>query len=256
MALAAWMGVRWLRTPDESIAEHGRRVAESLGCFACHGPGGSGGVFNPGSESGEVPAWSGGTVMMYAENEAEIREWILDGAPRRLKASASHLENRKKSLLAMPAYRDRVSDPDLEALLAYFAAVSWVRDPPDAAAHRGRELAFELGCFGCHGASGALGNRNPGSFKGIVPAWTSNDFAALVENDEELEEWILDGVCKRLKQNPVARRFLDNQVISMPAYRSRIDGEQLRALKAFISWVRSSAAAPTAAAPTAGGDRR
>jgi hypothetical protein len=31
---------------------------------------------NPGSEEGTVPAWAGGTAMMYLQNEGEIREWI------------------------------------------------------------------------------------------------------------------------------------------------------------------------------------
>ena len=35
--------------PDEALAQRGAELASDLGCFACHGPLGAGGVRNPGS---------------------------------------------------------------------------------------------------------------------------------------------------------------------------------------------------------------
>ena len=77
-------GLAYLRHPKSTPVMRGHRLAERMGCFACHGPSGTGGVPNPGSDEGEVPAWDGGVAMMYVGNEPEIREWILYGAPRRL----------------------------------------------------------------------------------------------------------------------------------------------------------------------------
>jgi mono/diheme cytochrome c family protein len=82
--LAAWGSLNYARSPRLTPELRGYELAERLGCHGCHGPRGTGGVPNPGSEEGEIPAWDGGTAMMYVENEDEIREWILDGRPWRL----------------------------------------------------------------------------------------------------------------------------------------------------------------------------
>jgi mono/diheme cytochrome c family protein len=83
-ALAAWGGFNYMRSPRLTPEVRCYQLAEDLGCHACHGPGGRGGVPNPGAGDGEVPAWDGGMAMMYVKNEDEIREWILDGRPWRL----------------------------------------------------------------------------------------------------------------------------------------------------------------------------
>src|SRR6266478_3578930 len=68
---------------QESPAARGRVTAARLGCFNCHGPGGRGGVPNPGSRWETVPGFGGQTLMMFVASEAELREYILDGAPAR-----------------------------------------------------------------------------------------------------------------------------------------------------------------------------
>ncbi len=83
-AVAGVVALVLVRRPRLTPELRGRAVAVEMGCFACHGPAGTGGVPNPGSDEGEVPAWDGGNAMMYVKNEAEIREWILDGLPARL----------------------------------------------------------------------------------------------------------------------------------------------------------------------------
>jgi len=79
----------------------GYQLAEDLGCHGCHGPRGTGGVRNPGDRDGEIPAWDGGMAMMFVKNEAEIREWILDGRPWRLamrdSLNARTLENQRNA---------------------------------------------------------------------------------------------------------------------------------------------------------------
>jgi len=176
--------------------------------------------------------------MMYAMNEQEIREWILDGAPKRLRESKSYREARKKRLIQMPAYRSRISEEELNDLVAYFKAVAWFDKPPSELALKGRDVAFEKGCFGCHGPLGMGRLPNPGSFKGYIPGWDSPDFRELVRNEQELEEWILDGVSHRFRSNPAAQFFLKRQLIKMPAYRNHLSPKELEALKAFIRWVQ------------------
>jgi isopenicillin N synthase-like dioxygenase len=59
-------------------------VAEASGCFGSHGPGGTTGL--PDSGNGiAVPAFTREDLTSYAKNEGEIREWILDGMPRRVR---------------------------------------------------------------------------------------------------------------------------------------------------------------------------
>src|SRR5439155_10668871 len=62
---AAVVGVNSLR-PRLTPAERGRRLAERLGCFGCHGPGGIHGAANPGRSDRTVPTF-GDDLMMYAK---------------------------------------------------------------------------------------------------------------------------------------------------------------------------------------------
>ena len=233
-----WWFQHLIRAPQISSVERGRMIAIQNGCFACHGSGGNGGIFNPGADIGEVPGWSGRTLMMYAKNEEEIREWILEGAPKRLLQSKEYQEEKEKAIIHMPAYKSRVTEPELADLVAYVKAVSWFDNPTSELAAKGRDVAFEKGCFGCHGPSGRGRIPNPGSFKGYVPGWDGKDFQELVKNDSELDEWILDGMSKRFKANLGAQFFLMKQVIKMPPYRNRLTDDELIALKAYIKWVQ------------------
>jgi len=218
-------------------AMRGYEVALRSGCFTCHGPNGIGGVKNPGSEDEEVPGFSGGTPMMWAKSEDELREYILDGAPARKRNDPKYKEAVRKWLMVMPAYRDHLSASEVDDLLAYIRAASGLIVPSDEIAAQGQELAFRLGCFHCHGPMGARGSSNPGALKGYIPGWWGNDFHDLVRNDDELRAWILDGQIDRLRENPIARYFIESQRVYMPAYRNFIDDKQLEALVRYIRWV-------------------
>lgn len=226
---------RFLRQPSPlSPALRGEALARSLGCFGCHGPEGRAGIADPGSRGGTVPGWDGPTVSSYVRNEQELREWILDGAPARLKRPASS----PPPLIPMPAYRGRITDAELADLVAYFNAVSGgIGDVPEAAYEGGR-IAAKLGCFGCHGPSGIGGCPNPGSLKGTIPAWDGDDFKELVRDDAEMREWVLDGHPKRLWENAAARHFLDSQALKMPGYRAHLTEDQTAKLVAYIKWLR------------------
>lgn len=227
----------FLRQPAPlSPALRGEALARSLGCFGCHGPEGRAGIADPSVPGGVVPAWDGPTVGGYVRDDAELREWILDGAPARLRQSP--VPGSRSTLLPMPAYRGRISDRELEDLVAYFNAVSGGTGSMPEAPYEGRRIAVRLGCFGCHGPSGIGGCPNPGSFKGVIPAWDGHDFAELVRDDAELREWILDGHPKRLWDNPAARHFLEGQVVKMPPYRAHLTEDETAKLVAYIRWLR------------------
>lgn len=77
-------------------------------------------------------------------------------------------------------------------------------------------LSKTKGCFGHHGP----------------------DFPDLAANDDEIREWILDGVCKRIANHPIGGRFVKRQRVPMPAYRGKITDEELNAVVAYIKWLR------------------
>jgi mono/diheme cytochrome c family protein len=245
-AVAFFTTALWLSYPylhdllldvEITAPERGYQVALRAGCFTCHGPDGIGGVKNPGNPDEDVPGFVEGLPMMWASSEAELREYVLDGAPARKRNDPKYRETMAGSLLVMPAYRGYLSDSEVDDLIAYIRARSSLIVPDDPLAARGQELAIQLGCFGCHGPMGARGPRNPGSLKGYIPGWWGDDFRDLVRSDEELRAWILDGSIDRLRENPIARHFIDSQRVYMPAYRNFIDDSQLAALIAYVRWV-------------------
>lgn len=113
--------------PEEGPVRDGHDAAARLGCFQCHGPGGRGDPPNPGSLKGYVPSWSGRDFPELCRDEAEVREWILEGRPQRLRdqRAASYFLDRQ--IVRMPAYRGRIEGAELEAILAY---IRWLRRAP------------------------------------------------------------------------------------------------------------------------------
>ena len=104
-------------------------------------------------------------MTTYAKSEGEIREWILDGKPRRLREEK---DAEAEPVLRMPAWRDRLSAAEVDRLVAYVKAVSDFDPVPDAVA-AGREAAARHGCFACHGAPGPLRHAEPGLAQGLRP---------------------------------------------------------------------------------------
>jgi mono/diheme cytochrome c family protein len=110
--------------PPPGVAREGREAAHRLGCFQCHGPGGRGDLPNPGSLKGYVPSWSGADFPELARDENEMRAWVLDGGPRRLREHPVARFFLSRQVIKMPAYRGRISDAEVEAVLAY---IRWLR---------------------------------------------------------------------------------------------------------------------------------
>src|SRR5262245_14650963 len=133
LAILAALETGWLLFPvvrrivlsvEETPATRGHRLAAELGCFACHGPEGGGGTKNPGSQEGEVPAFTEQTQMMYVKTTDDLREYVLDGAPKRRRDDPDYVTKMEKAGLSMPAYRGFLSDAELEDLVAYLRATS------------------------------------------------------------------------------------------------------------------------------------
>jgi mono/diheme cytochrome c family protein len=228
-----------LSRDEPSRYEQGRLIAERMGCFSCHGADGRGGTINFIPEMDEVPSWSRGNFKSFVRSRDEVREWIVAGAPARMRSDPAEKARITKQLIQMPAYRHHVSGEALEALVDYVWATSTLAPLEEKSlVAEGREVATRYGCFGCHGSEGRRRAPNPGSFKGYIPAWDSKDYAELVQSETELHEWVLQGAPKRLAKNPAARFFLERQAIKMPAYEGKMTEPELNALAAYVKYVR------------------
>ncbi len=248
LGLAAWIAYPVLRARvlalEETSAARGLRLAHELGCFSCHGPGGTGGTPNPGSEEGSVPAFTERTQMMYVKTTDDLRGYILDGAPQRKRDDPDYRARMGAAAVQMPAYRGYITDAQVDDLVAYLRAASDQVLPEQTLAAKGAELAMANGCLACHGPLGAGGVANPGSFKGYVPAFWGADFDDLVRDDEELRQWIVAGKIPRIAEHPIGRYFFERQVITMPAYERFLAPTDVDALVAYVRWIRAGAWRP------------
>jgi mono/diheme cytochrome c family protein len=222
---------RWRERAEGTPVVRGRRVAERMGCFGCHGPGGAVGIPNPGAKAETVPSWPGGTWMMYSDTVEDLRAWILDGHPKKRRPDPN-------ALLAMPAFRQRLKPAELDDLVAYVETAAQFGTIDDEKASAGSDVAQRLGCFGCHGSEGRGLIADPGALKGYVPPWDGDDYPDLVRNDAEFRQWVTSGITDRFRANPVARHIVETEAIRMPAYRDRVKPEEVDALLAYVAWLR------------------
>jgi mono/diheme cytochrome c family protein len=247
LGLALIVGIAGALTmrPHLPPAERGRRLAERTGCFGCHGPGGIRGANNPGRTDKTVPNFED-DVMMYAKTPEEIHEWIHNGVTRKKAASKTWRAERNRGVLKMPAFKGRMSERDMDDLVAYVMAASGLPEPQDSLAAHGSERAEQLGCVGCHGQGGSLARPNPGSWKGYVPSWVGSDFPELVRDSTEFRQWVERGASRRFEGNRVAAFFLRRAVLKMPGYEKHLKPGDVPALWAYVTWLRSEASLGTA----------
>ena len=236
-ATAAYALHRW-RTKNIGAVQRGWAVAHRNGCFTCHGDGGHRGMPDPGHGLEDVPPFSGGLLTMYASNEAEIREWILDGMPKRVRDDPEQMKLREHAVIRMPAWRGILEGRDVEDVVAYVKAVSDFETPKDDHVEEGRQVAIKFGCFNCHGPQGRGAMPNVRAFKGYIPSWDGPDFPDLVKDDQELRDWILDGGTPRLANSRLASWFLERQPIKMPAYRNHVTPTEVDRLIDYVRWLR------------------
>ncbi len=236
LRLVLW---RWEQNP----ILRGRLLAEQAGCMSCHRPFAGTEIPNPGSRWGTVPAFQSGNTFMYDSTERRvIEEYVRHGAPRDWLDDASIAERLAGQRLRMPAYEGRLSDGEIEDLVAYAAAVEGVGLPGGEAVEAGRALARRHGCLSCHGVEGSGGLPNPGSMGGFVPGFGGRNFTDLVRDEDEFREWVLDGTLSRLESRAVVRYFWRRQTIAMPAYRGELSDEEVAQLWAWVQAVRATPA--------------
>ncbi len=108
------------RTP----ARAGYELAREWRCFSCHGPGGSGGLPNPGSFTGFIPGWYGADFEDLVRDRTEFDTWILEGTIPRLSNHPIARYFLARQRVPMPAYQE-LTPEQLDSLWAY---VEWLRE--------------------------------------------------------------------------------------------------------------------------------
>jgi len=236
LAVPTLVRVHWSKRSANPV-RRGVRLAQELGCFSCHGQLGSEGVADPTATIGEVPAWSGGTWMMYVNSDEQIRQFILDGVSHARRESPAGVEERERMTIRMPAYRGLVGERAVDDLVAAFKVLSRMTLPPEGSApRRGLELVERWDCTSCHGPAGSGGRPNPGSLTGFIPGWYGADFEDLVRDRAEFDAWVREGTTARLGSSRLASYFLRRQRLSMPAY-GDFAAEELDDLWAYVLWL-------------------
>lgn len=120
---AAFLVLSGMKRPDDDAPEgRGLAAASTRRCLSCHGPGGSGGLPNPGSFTGFVPGWYGADFHDLVRDRAEFESWVRNGSIPRLESNPAASWFLRRQRLRMPAYQDLPRD-EMDALWAY---VGWL----------------------------------------------------------------------------------------------------------------------------------
>jgi hypothetical protein len=108
--------------PPDGPEGRGFQTARTLGCFSCHGPGGSGGFPDPGSFAGFIPGWYGADFHDLVRGKEEFVSWIRDGGIPRLDGNPLARYFLRRQRIGMPRYRS-LESAAVEDLWAY---VKWL----------------------------------------------------------------------------------------------------------------------------------
>lgn len=103
-----------------SLVERGKAAFDAYGCAACHGIGGVGGRHNWNGGLGEEAPPLLYVKAYYGNNVDRLKDLIRHGRQPVPRADAA----RPQPALYMPAWKDRVSEDDLDALVAYLFSLS------------------------------------------------------------------------------------------------------------------------------------
>lgn len=117
--VASFKVVSGMVRPEPGSAERrGLDLARKWNCFSCHGPGGSGGLPNPGSFAGFIPGWYGADFSELVDNREEFDRWVRAGSIPRIEHNpiASHFVRKQR--ISMPEYAS-LTDSELEELWSY-----------------------------------------------------------------------------------------------------------------------------------------
>ncbi len=163
---------------ENSQVRQGRLLAEAKGCLGCHSVDGS---------PGAGPSWKGllgktetltdGTTVVVDENY--IKTSILN-------PNASVIKGYSP---IMPAYQ--LTDDELNAFIAFTASLSATNNTADNLVSKGKQLAEQQGCLGCHSLDG---NASAGpTWKGLFgKTETLADNTTIIADEAYLKEAILN----------------------------------------------------------------
>ncbi|MBI4425826.1 MAG: cytochrome c [Elusimicrobia bacterium] len=125
-------------TPVDIPFARGRRLYRELRCGVCHGPEGEGGVKNPNADpDGLVP-------NLYDLADGFTRQDLKDRL-RKGSQTKKLEEDKPQAPLDMPAWRDLLSDGDVEALAEYLFSLKAPAGATEEAAPESEEAGSERG---------------------------------------------------------------------------------------------------------------
>jgi len=113
---------------ETNPAKLGQSLVEHLGCLYCHGLGGRQGIENPNAVRKYVPAWDEKAFAERYPTPEKVRDTIKKGRfpDRDPKANGNPIP--------MPPWGNRLTDPELDAIIAYIWSL---RETPMAAHAKG-----------------------------------------------------------------------------------------------------------------------
>jgi len=121
-----------LLAPAEEALARGASLTREYGCFECHGEMGGGGVPNPGSLKGYIPALIGEDYRELVPTEQDLLIWIRDGAHPAISNDPIGRRFFRAQRIQMPAYKKFLSEEQIRDIAAYvrwLAAREWENQP-------------------------------------------------------------------------------------------------------------------------------
>ncbi|MCF3650412.1 c-type cytochrome [Synoicihabitans lomoniglobus] len=250
---AALTFYQYERSPESSPVSRGGHLAQTAGCFACHGQSENDPRvnFRSGRARGIDVIWEDGQL-----EAAEVIEWITHGVPE------AQRERHGRLLVQMPAYGDDgyLTTAEIDDIAAWALAEGVRRTngvgngdramptidadfigalTPERTLVFGDRLARQTGCYQCHGELGQGAVANLASFKGYIPGFQGRDFRELTADGDraEIHHWIDDGHGRAIESGPfagLAKHFFDAQAIPMPAYAEILTDPEIDLLVEFL----------------------
>ena len=118
LQLAATNASQSSESQESTSGKFDAATAFATYCSVCHGEKGAGGVANPNSEDGVIPALNTKDFAEEFDTAAKIKEVLLNGSMPEKAANATG------DPIAMPSYKDQFSSAELDALVAYIQSLS------------------------------------------------------------------------------------------------------------------------------------
>ncbi len=114
--------------------------------------------------------------------------------------------------------------------------------------------AIEMGCFNCHGWQGRKGIPDPGEEDLEVPQWSGGVWMMYVRDDEEIAQFIEDGISKKRAASVSARKELEAAAVHMPAFKRFLDEGEVGDLVAAFKVLSGMNLPPSGSAARRGYD--